>query len=416
MPEQTITCPNCGKEIPLTETLSHQLKESLRKEYEDKAKEKEQELARREKLLEEKAKQVEDSEKAIEQRVAEKIKAEKEKLKKEAKKEVEEALLLEQKDLQEQLAEKDRKLEEARKAELDLRKKIREAEEARKNVELEVARRIDEEREKIKQQTIEIFSEEHRLKDLEKDKKINDMLKTIEELKRKAEQGSVQTQGEVMELDLEDLLKTRFPVDEIEPVPRGIRGADILQRVYTRKGQYCGTIVWETKRTKAWSDGWISKLKDDQRGVKADIAVIVTETMPKDAGSITQIEGVWVTNFSLAGGLAEVLRTGLIQVFQAKLSAVGKGEKMEVLYNYLSGPEFRQRVEAIVGTFRSMKEDLDKEKRAITKIWAQREKQIERVMMNTAGMYGDLQGIIGASLPQIEMLELDVDDGTEEIG
>ena len=409
MPEQII-CPNCGKEIPLTDTLSNQIKESLRKEYEDKAKEKEQELARREKLLEEKAKQVEDSEKAIEQRIGERIKAERERLKKETKKEVEEAFLLEQKDLREQLAEKDRKLEEAQKAELQLRKKIREVEEAKKNVELEVARRIDEEREKIKQQTLEIFSEEHRMKDLEKDKKINDMLKTIEELKRKAEQGSVQTQGEVMELDLENLLKTRFPVDEIKPVPKGIKGADILQRVYTQEGQFCGTIVWETKRTKNWSDRWISKLKDDQREVKADIAVIVTETMPKDAGSFTQKEGVWVTNFSLSGSLAEVLRTGLIQLYQAKSSAVGKNKKMEALYNYLSGPEFRQRVEAIVGTFKSMKDDLDKEKRAITKLWAQREKQIEQVITNTAGMYGDLHGIIGASLPQIKMIELDVDE------
>jgi hypothetical protein len=415
MPEQTIICPNCGKEIPLTATLSHQLKESLRKEYEDKAKEKEQELARREKLLEEKAKQVEDSEKAIEQRVTEKIKAEREKLKKEAKKELEEALLLEQKDLQEQLAEKDRKLEEARKAELDLRKKIREAEEAKKNVELEVARRIDEEREKIKQQTLEMFSEEHRLKDLEKDKKINDMLKTIEELKRKAEQGSMQTQGEVMELDLESLLKTKFPVDEIEPVPKGRRGADILQKVYSRGGQHCGTIIWETKCTKAWSDGWIPKLKDDQREVKAEIAVIVTEVLPKDVSSFTQIEGVWVTNFSLAGALAEVLRTGLIQLSQAKLSAVGKGEKMEVLYNYLSSPEFRQRVEAIVEGFKSMKEDLEHEKRATIKNWAKREKQIERVITNTAIMYGDMQGIIGASIPSIKLLEIGTENETEKV-
>jgi hypothetical protein len=406
MPDQTIICPNCGKEIPLTETLFHQIKESLRKEYDDKAREKEQELARREK-------QVEDSEKTIEQRVSEKLKAEREKLKQDGKKEAEEALLLERKDLQEQLAEKEKKIEESQSIELDLRKKVREAEEAKKDAELIVARRIDEEREKIEQKALEIYSEGHRLKDLEKDKKINDMAKMIEELKRKAEQGSMQTQGEVMELDLEALLKTRFPVDEVEPVPKGMRGADILQKVYNRSGQHCGTIIWETKHTKAWSDGWISKLKDDQREVKAEIAVIVTESLPKGINSFTQLGGVWITNFMLAGSLAEILRTGLIQLSQAKLSAIGKNEKMEVLYNYLSGPEFRQKVEVIVGTFKSMKEDLDKEKRSITKIWAQREKQIERVIMNTAGMYGDMQGIIGASLPEIKMLELGAEDDTE---
>ncbi len=413
MQEQTIVCPNCGKEIPLTETLFHQIKESLQKEYDDKAREKEQELARREKLLAEEARKIEDSKQAVEQQIAERLKAEREKLKQEAKKEAEEAILLERKDLQEQIAEKEKKIEESRSIELDLRKKVREAEEAKKSADLEVARRIDEEREKIKQKALETFTDDHRLKDLEKDKKISDMLKTIEDLKRKAEQGSMQTQGEVLELDLEALLKTRFPVDEIEPVPKGMRGTDILQKVYSRGGQHCGTIVWETKRTRAWSDGWISKLKDDQREIKAEIAVIVTETMPKDAGSFVQIEGVWVTTFSLAGSLAEVLRTGLMQVFQAKLSAVGKNEKMEVLYNYLSGPEFKQKVEAIVETFKSMKEDLDKEKRSITKIWAQRGKQIERVIMNTAGMYGDMQGIIGASLPQIKMLELGAEDETE---
>ncbi|MBU4320617.1 MAG: DUF2130 domain-containing protein [Nitrospinae bacterium] len=414
MPDQTINCPYCNKEIPLTETLFHQVKENLRKEFEDKTKEKEHELAKREKLLEEKAKIIKDSEKVIEQRVSEKLKAEKEKLKQDAKKEAEADLLVDMKDLQEQAIEKDKKLQKAQETELELRKRVREAEEARKNTELEVARRMDQEKEQIEQKAIEIFTEKHRLDDLGKDKKIADMTKKIEDLERLSKQGSMQTQGEVLELDLEALLKTRFPVDEIEPVPKGIRGADILQKVYSRNGQHCGTIAWETKRTKAWSDSWISKLKDDQREVKAEIAVIVTETMPKDVSPFTQIEGVWITNFSLSGSLAEVLRTGLIQVSQAKLSAVGKNEKMEVLYNYLSGPEFKQKVEAIVETFKSMKEDLDQEKRAIIKNWAKREKQIERVITNTAVMYGDLQGIIGASLPQIKLLELEREEETGE--
>ncbi len=414
MPDQTIKCPHCSKEIPLTETLSHQIKENLRQEIEEETKEREHELSKLEKLLAEKLKQVEESKKTIEQQVEDKLKGERETLKQEAKKEAESAILVELKDMKEQLIERDKKIEKFQNNELEFRKKMRGLEEQKKNVDLEVERKIDERRKEIEQKSIEMFTEQHRLKDLEKDKKVSDMLKTIEDLKRKAEQGSMQTQGEVLELGLEALLKTRFPVDEIEPVPKGMRGADILQKVYSRNGQHCGTIVWETKRTKAWSDSWLSKLKDDQREVKAEIAVIVTETMPKDVSSFTQIEGVWITNFSLAGSLAGVLRTGLMQVSQAKLSAVGKNEKMEVLYNYLSGPEFKQKVEAIVETFKSLREDLDKEKRSITKIWAQREKQIERVITNTALMYGDLQGIIGASLPQIKLLELESEEETGE--
>ncbi|MDP3048839.1 MAG: DUF2130 domain-containing protein [Thermodesulfovibrionales bacterium] len=246
--------------------------------------------------------------------------------------------------MKEQITDKDKKIEKLQNNELEFRKKMRELEEQKKNVDLEVERKIDERRKEIEQKSIEMFTEQHRLKDLEKDKKVSDMLKTIEDLKRKAEQGSMQTQGEVLELDLEALLKAKFPIDEIEPVPKGIKGADILQKVHSRNGQYCGTIIWETKRTKAWSDGWILKLKDDQREVKAEFAVIVSEALPKEVRSFKEIEGVWVTNFTLASSLAEVLRTGLIQVSHAKLSAVGKSEKMEVLYNYLSGPEFRQKV------------------------------------------------------------------------
>jgi hypothetical protein len=356
-------------------------------------------------LLTEEAEKIEKTKQALEKQVAERLKAEKEKLIKEAKKEALAALELEFKDLKEQNEEKDKKLEEARKADLEFRKRMRELEEQKKSIELEVARKIDKEREKIKQNTLEMFMEEHRLKDLEKEKKISDMLKTIEDLKRKAQQGSMQTQGEVLELDIEGLLKAIFPTDEIEPVPKGMRGADILQKVFNR-GQYCGTIIWEAKHTKTWSDSWVSKLKDDQRAAKAEIAILATETMPKGVNSFTQIDGVWVTDFSLVGNLAEVLRKGIIDIFQLKRSSVGKNEKMEFLYDYLSGPEFKQKVEVIIEAFKVMKEDLDHERRSMTKMWAKREKQIERVILNTGSMYGDMQGIIGASLPQIKLLEM----------
>lgn len=414
MPDQTITCPYCGKEIPLTETLSHQIKEGLRKEFELKARERESELAKRESLLADEIKKLEDAKKAIDHQVSRKLEAEREKLKQDARKEVEDAIRVELKDLQEQNVEKERKLAEAQKVELEFRKKIREMEELRKNQELEITRKLDEERKLIFEKARKEAEEENRLKLLEKEKQLEDTKKALDEAKRKAHQGSVQTQGEVLELDLESLLKSQFPIDEIEPVPKGIKGADILQKVHDRSGRFCGTIIWESKHTKAWNDGWLSKLKDDQREVKAEIAVLVTETLPKGVESFAQIEGIWVTCYGLSSPLASVLRAGLIELAQHKVSIVGKSEKMEVLYNYLSGPEFRRRIEAIVESFKAMKEDLDQEKRAMIKMWAKREKQIERIVNNTVGMYGDMEGIIGAPLPQIKSLELT--DGSEPSG
>ncbi|MFN3531641.1 MAG: DUF2130 domain-containing protein [Candidatus Brocadia sp.] len=413
MPDQTIICPYCGKEIPLTETLSHQIKEELRKEFEQKAREKESELAKRENLLADEIKKIEDAKKEIDQQVLQKLQAERERLKQEAKKEVEEAIRVKLKDLQEQNVEKERKLAEAEKAELEFRKRIRELEELRRNQELEITRKLDEERKLIFEKAKKEAEEENRLKLLEKEKQLEDTKNALEEAKRKAYQGSMQTQGEVLELDLESILRVQFPIDDIEPVPKGIKGADIIQKVRDRSGRFCGTIIWESKHTKAWNDGWLSKLKDDQREVKAEIAVLVTETLPRGVENFAQIEGVWVTSYGLSIALASVLRTSLIELAQHKLSVVGKSEKMEVLYNYLSGPEFRQRIEAIVESFKSMKEDLDQEKRAMIKIWAKREKQIEKIVNNTLGMYGDMEGIIGASLPQIRSLELT--DGLESL-
>jgi hypothetical protein len=280
---------------------------------------------------------------------------------------------------------------------------------------LEVVRKMDAEREKVKQDALEKFGEEHRLKDAEKDKVIQDLKAALEDAKRKAEQGSMQTQGEVLELDLENVLKTAFPFDEIEPVPKGIKGADVVQRVFDSNHRLCGVILWEAKRTKNWSDGWIQKLRDDQGEIGADVAVIVTEAMPKDIDDFGLFNAVWVARFNLAIGLATALRVHLMEVAFARLSAVGKNEKMEALYQYLSGPEFRQKVQAIVEAFTVMQAQLDKEKRAMNKIWKEREKQIQRIMSSTTGMYGDMRGIMGASLPEVEVLELGPVDESRQL-
>jgi hypothetical protein len=411
MADQVIICPHCNKEIPLTEAISHQIREQLRKEFDAEVRKKEQEFVQKEQAFSKK-------EKALEEDFSKKLKIETARLEEETRKKAEQAIAVELKDLKAQVTEKDQQLAEAQKTELELRKQRRELEEKHKAFELEMARKLDEERANIRDKAIKAVTEEHQLKDLEKDKKISDMLKQIEELKRKAEQGPQQMQGEVLELELEEILRTNFPLDNIEPVGKGKRGADILQRVQNQSAQYCGTIIWESKRTKGWSDGWIQKLKDDQREAKAEIAVLVTTTLPREVSNFGHINGVWITNFPLAVCLAVALRINLIQVSNAKMAAVGKYEKMEVLYSYLSGPEFSQKVEAIVGAFASMKNDLDQEKRAMTKIWSKREKQIERVINNVSGMYGDMQGIIGASLPQIKSLELKAlleDSGSEDL-
>ena len=234
------------------------------------------------------------------------------------------------------------------------------------------------------------------------------MRKKIEELQRKAEQGSQQMQGEVLELELEDMLKVEFPLDDIEPVAKGARGADVLQVVKNQSGRIVGKILWETKRTKNWSDSWLSKLKDDQRDAKADISVIVSEALPDGMDHFKQLSGVWVSDIASSLSLAVALRTLLVQVSRANNAQDGKNEKMEVMYNYLMGPEFRNRVEAIVESFVLMKNDLDSEKRYMQKIWSKREKQIENVVTHISGMHGDLQGIAGSSLPNIKKLELPI--------
>jgi hypothetical protein len=209
-----------------------------------------------------------------------------------------------------------------------------------------------------------------------------------------------------MELELEDLLRRQFPYDEIVPVPKGIHGGDTLQHVHDAAGALCGTILWESKRTKTWSDAWLPKLRDDQRAAKAQIAVLATLEMPKGVTTFVCIDGVWVTSRPCLFGLASALRTGLIEVAAAKRATEGRQDKMEVLYNYLSGSEFRHRVQGIVESFVTLREDLEAEKRAMQRIWAKREKQLDRAVTHTASFYGDLSGIFAGSLPAIEQLDL----------
>lgn len=377
-------------------TLQERLQENQTKL--EAARQREESLLKREQSLE-------DRQRTLEREVQEKLKTERTALLQQARQEATAEATAQLSSLQEELTKNRTKLSEAQKAELDLRKQKQALEDEKREFELEKQRAIDAERSKIHEKAQRDAAEEYRLKTAEKDKLISDMQKQVEELKRKAEQGSQQLQGEVQELDLEATLRAAFPKDTIEPVPKGTFGGDTLQRVAGPLGNSIGTILWESKRTKAWSDGWLAKLRSDQREAKAEICAIVTSTLPKGINSFGQMDGVWICDMASAVPLAIVLRYALVEVATARQASEGKQTKMELVYGYLTGPNFRQRVEAIKEAFENMREDLEAEKKVIQKQWAKRDKQIEAVIANTVGMYGDLQGIAGKSMPEIEGLE-----------
>ena len=413
MGEPTIICPSCQTEIKLTESLAAPLIESTRREYEKRLVQKDTDVAKRDAALREREEALSKSQQALDEQVAEKLKLERGRIAIEEGKKAKLALQndFDQKakevaDLNDILRQRDAKLAEAQKTQADLIRKQRELDDAKRELDLTVEKRVQDGLAVTREQAKKEAEEGLKLKVLEKEQTIVSMQKQIEELKRKAEQGSQQLQGEVQELELEALLRAKFPRDTIEPVPKGEHGGDALQHVVGPSGQPCGTIIWESKRTKNWSDGWLAKLREDQRAAKAEIAVIVSQSLPKDVDTFGVVEGVWVTHPKTVLPLALTLRHTLIEVGCARQASEGQQTKTEMIYQYLTGPRFRHRVEAIVEAFSAMQEDLDKEKKAITKQWAKREEQIERVMQATAGMYGDLQGIAGKTIQEIEGLEL----------
>ncbi len=422
MTEPIIACPKCKTEIKLTESLAAPLIESTRREFEKQLAQKDADIAKRETSLREREEALARAKETIDGQVAEKLKQERAKIVAEEAKKAKLALAndLDQKskeinDLHEVLKQRDAKLAEAQKAQAEVIRKQRELDDAKRELDLTVEKRIQEGLTVVREQARKEAEEQLKLKVMEKEQTIASMQKQIEELKRKAEQGSQQLQGEVQELALEELLNTKFPRDIIEPVPKGEHGGDILQRVSGPFGQTCGTILWESKRTKNWSDSWLGKLREDQRAAKAEIAVIISRVLPKGVETFELIDGVWVTHPRAALPVAMTLRNTLIEVACARQATEGQQTKMEMVYQYLTGQRFRQRVQAIVEAFSSMQEDLDREKKAILKQWAKREEQINRVMQATVGMYGDLQGIAGKTLQEIEGLGFPaLEEGTEK--
>ena len=400
MAEDTIVCPKCGNNIQLSEALTAQIRIEVGADFKARAQERDKE---HEEVL-----------RALESEHNEELKNKQAEVEKDAEKKAREAAEMDMKDLQTQLDEKTAEVKERREEELELRKRERQLTEKTEKADLELERRLAEEREKLKADAEDALREEHKLALKEKDTQLERVIKQLDEAKRKAEGKSQELQGEVLELELEDLLRAEFPMDEIEAVKKGARGADVIQHVRTKTGQEAGIILWETKRTKAWAGAWTTKLRDDQRRAKADLAVIVSDIVPDNIADFGPLDGVFVTTFKFVAGLAVLFRSELINVAQARTSLVDQSDKKAILYEYVLGTEFRQRVEVMVESYSTLLEDLASEKRAMERNWAKRETQLNRAMAGAAGMYGDLQGIIGASLPTVETLQLPAGEDTAE--
>lgn len=412
MAEPSFNCPSCGESIKLTESLAGPLIENTRREFEQKIQAKDDYISQQMKRVEKEKAALEKNKKAVATEIQKGIEAKRGLIAKEESEKAKQLLALEIQaketeaaDLKAVLAERDKKLAEAQSKQADLMKQQRALEDAQREMEVTIQTRLNEETEKVRQKAKQDAETSMNLRVKEKEMTISAMQKQIEDLKRRAEQGSQQIQGEVLEVELETTLKAKFVFDDIAPVAKGVQGGDILQTVMSPTGAFCGKILWETKRTKSWSGSWIAKLKEDQRRAQADIAIIMTSALPAEIKRFGQINGVWVTDFQSAFSLIDALRMTLIQVANTKALQDGQESKMELVYEYLTGPKFKHRVEAIVEKFEDMRADLNREKKVTMKNWAKRDTQIEGVIMATMGMYGDLEGIAGQAMPEIDGLE-----------
>jgi hypothetical protein len=414
----SVRCPSCTQEFPLSDAVMGSVRDGVEKELRADVERREKTLAEKTRVLADQqaalAKRALEQQEQVEAQVKQQVAKATEEIKAKASKQALEEQETKVKALQEELAGKATALRKAQEQELELRREKRQLEEAKEALKLEVQRTLDAERGKLKEQERTAANEENRLKIAEKEKVITDLMAQLEEAKRKATQGSQQMQGELLELDFEQQLRQAFPIDTINEISKGVRGADVLQEVRSNLGRSCGIILYELKRTQNWSDGWVAKLKGDMRDAKAEIGVIVTEVLPKGVARFGLQEEVFVCDIASAIPLAHALRRMIQELAIARGHQVGAQEKMQLLYTYLTGVEFRQRVSAVIDAFRMMREDLEKERRGMTRAWAKREKHITSVVENMAGMVGDMQAISGNALQDIPALEIEPEDGEDE--
>ncbi len=371
----TVTCKHCGKAFELSEALTHEMTEKIRSEQSEKF---ERDLEKAKLAAEEKA-----------------LKKAKEELK------------LELKNSQNEAEEEKKRSKELQEQVLETNKTIRELKIKDREREIESQKKLEAAEDKIRLQAQKEAEEKQHLILLAKDKQLQDARKELEDAKLKLMQGSQQGQGEVFELEFEEILQREFPHDKIKPISKGVRGADIIQEVWDTRGNYNGKILWELKNTKPpWKEDWATTLKKNKREIAAEEAVLITEVLPKEIKTAGWREGIWVTDKNFVVGLASALRASLIQLYYAKEAAKGKDEKVEILYSYLSGVEFKHRIESIIEAFSNIQARIEKEKRYFSSKWAHDEKDLRLVIDNTFGMHGDFKHIIGNNLPEIKGLEM----------
>ncbi len=371
-----IKCPNCGHEFELNESLRSEVENELRGKMQAWQKKKEEDFEKQKNLL------VSDAVNKVAAENAAKLKS-----------------------LEEEALQKSRQLQEMQKKELDLLRDKNALEEKQKNLEVEIEKRFLEKRKEIEESTIKREQELFDLKTKEYKLQMEQQQKLIEELRRKSEQGSMQLQGESQEKLLEEILKENFLFDTIEEVGKGVEGADCMQIVRNSSGKECGKIIYESKRTKTWSNSWVDKLKSDMRNKGADVAILVTQVFPRDMERFGERDGIWICSFTEVASVSHVLRNAIIKVNEAVKSQENKGDKMQMLYDYLTGNEFRGQMEAIVEGFVALRNGITKERVQMEKIWKEREKQLEKVLLSTSGMYGSVKGIAGASVGDIPLLD-----------
>lgn len=410
---EMIVCPKCNISIELTELLKAPLIVKARKQFERQLAQKNAELAKHELRLRTQQQALVKARQAIEVKVAHTLERERQSLARAERKKAKLALAHDLKrrdlllaELQRNLNAKNAKLAEAQRTQADVLRKGRELDDAKREINLVIERKVQNSLTAVRAKARAEVEDTMRALVSKKETQLAGMQRQIEELRRKSEQGSQQLQGESLERELESLLRDRFPHDQIDPTLKGNFGGDLLQRVFSPKGKPCGRMLWEAKRTKAWTDKWLAKLRLDQRAAKAEVALIVSDVLPKGVETFDLIDNVWVTKLRFAIPLSIALRQSLIDLTTSRQATLGQRTKAELVYQYLTGPRFRQRIEAIVEKFTDMQTDLDQERKAMNRLWARREQQLSSVLDASAGLYGDIQGIAGRVMPEIEGLDL----------
>lgn len=402
-----IKCPSCGTEFQPDEAIRTEVETQLRAKMVDWQKKREEEYGKREEEFQQQLKQKDEAARKLVEEERNKLQQQ---IETQVKKKLEGDYETQMKFLQEQNAANEEKLQEARKRELDFLKKEQVLLDKEKDIELQMQKQLNEEKGRLAESIKKEEEERNRMRFREYEKQLEDQKKLVEEMRRKAEQRSMQLQGEVQELELEELLRAAFPFDVITEVGKGVRGADCIQIVRNNLGQECGKIIYESKRTKEFSNDWIEKLKNDMRGQVADLAVIVTQAMPRDMDGFGEKEGVWICSFAEVKAIAQILRESVMKVYQATKSRENMGDKMTLLYDYLTGAEFGEQWKAMREGFMKMRVSIQKERDQMERIWKAREKQLEKILLSSAHIRGSIEGIAGMDSIDINLLE----EGDEE--